>query len=109
MTFDDLESEDRLRLMRFVCSFAWADLNVADSEKAMVEKLADELKLTSEENSQVASWLAHPPPIDDVDPTDIPRQHREIFLTVILRVIGADGVFDPNEMESLSLFEQLLR
>ncbi|MCC6527150.1 MAG: TerB family tellurite resistance protein, partial [Polyangiaceae bacterium] len=31
-----LSKTDRMRLMRFVCSFAWADLEVQNEERAYV-------------------------------------------------------------------------
>ena len=42
-SFSDLEGEDRLRLLRFVCSFAWADLEVDEAERGFVYKLIDQL------------------------------------------------------------------
>jgi len=36
MTLQELSNEDRLRLMRFVCSFAWADLHVHEKEKTFL-------------------------------------------------------------------------
>ncbi len=109
MTFDDLSPEDRLRLMRFVCSFAWADLEIADTEKSFVHTLVSKLDLTEDEVTQVEGWLEIPPRPEEVDPTDIPSEHRQVFLTTILQVVGADGVVDEREVENLSLLEQLLR
>ena len=109
MEIQDLQSEDRLRLMRFVCSFAWADLEVQDAERSFVHRLLEQLKLSDEESAQVEQWLKIPPPPEDVDPTDIPAEHRQIFLNAVLQLVGADGVVDSKEMETLSLFEKLLR
>lgn len=109
MTLDDLESEDRLRLMRFVCSFAWADLEIADSEKSFVHKLVAQLNLSDDEKTQVDGWLEIPPRPEEIDPADIPKDHRQVFLNTILQVVGADGVVDEREVENLSLLEQLLR
>jgi len=109
MTFDDLSPSARLQLMRFVCSFAWADLEIADSEKAFVLKMAERLQLTDEESGMVEGWLKIPPRPEDVDPNDIPDENRQIFLNTMLEIVGADGVVDQNELESLSLLERLLR
>ncbi|MBX2797303.1 MAG: TerB family tellurite resistance protein [Myxococcales bacterium] len=95
--------------MRFVCSFAWADLEVQDAEKTFARRLFDQLDLDDQERAQVERWLKLPPPIDDVDPTDIPGEHRQIFLNTMLQVVGADNRVDSKEMETLSLFEQLLQ
>ena len=32
--YDELDWDDRLRLVRFACSFAWADLRVGEGERA---------------------------------------------------------------------------
>ena len=39
MGLSNLDREERLRLMKFVCSFAWADLEVADQERSFVHKM----------------------------------------------------------------------
>jgi len=109
MQLFDLESEDRLRLMRFVCSFAWADLEVQDAEQSFVRKMVEQLELDEEEREQVEAWLKRPPRAEDVDPTDIPPEHRQIFLNAALQLVGADGVIAEHEMETLALFEKLLR
>ncbi|MEQ1502221.1 MAG: TerB family tellurite resistance protein [Myxococcota bacterium] len=109
MQIRDLDTESRLRLVRFVCSFAWADLEVQDAERSLVMRMLDQLGLDGEEKVEAEKWLQMPPYPEDVDPTDIPLEHRQIFLSTILQVVGADGVVDPKEMETLSVFEKLLR
>lgn len=109
MDLHDLNAEDRLRLMRFVCSFAWADLEVADGELAFVSRMVAQLDLTDDERDQVQRWLKVPPAPEDVDPTDIPAEHRQLFLNAALQMVGADGVVDEHEVETLRLFEKLLR
>ena len=109
MSIRDLSKEDRLRLVRFVCSFAWADLEVQDAERGFVQRLFEQLELDESEQAQAQQWLKLPPPPEDVDPTDIPQEHRDLFLVQVTQMMTADGVVDPNEMETLTLFEQLLR
>lgn len=109
MGIEELDRESRLRLVRFVCSFAWADLEVQEAEQNLVLKLLGELGLDADERAEAERWLAVPPYPEDVDPMDIPVEHRQIFLNTVLQVIGADGVVDPKEMETLSIFEKLLR
>ena len=109
MTLDDLSSEDRLRLMRFVCAFAWADLDIADTERDFVRGLIAKLNLNEDETAEVEHYLTVPPRPEDVDPTDVPAEHRQLFLTSILGGVGADGVVDEREVENLSLLKQLLR
>lgn len=109
MELADLDSEDRLRLVRFVCSFAWADLEIADAERTFVAKLVRQLGLSPEEEQQAEAWMKVPPRPEEIDPTDIPREHRQLFLNQALQMVGADGIVDPNEVETFALFEQLLR
>ena len=109
MTLDDLSTDDRLQLMRFVCSFAWADLEIADTEKNFVRTMVGKLNLDEDEAAKVEGWLKIPPRPEDIDPNDIPEAHRQIFLNTMLQVVGADGRVDAREMENLSLLEQLLR
>ena len=109
MTLDDLSTDDRLQLMRFVCSFAWADLEIADTEKNFVRTMVGKLNLDQDEAAKVEGWLKIPPRPEDIDPNDIPEAHRQIFLNTMLQVVGADGHVDAREMENLSLLEQLLR
>jgi tellurite resistance protein len=104
-----LSSEDRLRLLRFACAFAWADLEVAKKERRFVADLAKGLGATEEELAQVKRWLKVPPDAEDIDPTEIPPEHRQLFLNAAVQMISADGRVDSEEVEILSLFEQLLR
>ena len=109
MPLKELPKEDRLKLMSFVCSFAWADLEIQEGERDMVRKLISQLGLEEDEASQVEEWLKVPPRAEDLDPNDIPFEHRQLFLNIALQMVGADGVVDSAEMENLSLLEQLLR
>ncbi|MCZ7683865.1 MAG: TerB family tellurite resistance protein [Sandaracinaceae bacterium] len=108
MTLTELSKEDRLRLVKFVCSFAWADLQIADSERRFVHKLVRKLKLDNEERRQVEEWLEIPPRAEELDPAEIPREHRELFLTTAREMIEADGEIAEEEVENFALFEQLL-
>ena len=105
----DLDKEDRLRLMRFICSFAWADLEVQDAERSLVARMIERLDLNPAESNLARSWLEVPPRPEELDPAEIPRAHRELFLQAAREVIAADGEIDPDEAENLALFEQLLR
>jgi len=106
--FESLDGDARLRLMKFVCSFAWADLEVNAKERAFVADLLRRLELDSLERAEVEGWLAVPPRPESVDPTTIPVAHREIFLAAIRGIIEADGRIDSEEVESLTIFRQLL-
>ncbi len=109
MSTPRLSSTARLRLLRFVCSFAWADLQVTPAERAAVQVLVRRLRLTAAEKLQVSGWLEVPPPADDVDPNDIPPGQRQLFLDEVRRVVGADGRLSGEEQTSYRVFERLLR
>ncbi len=106
---DALNKEDRLQLMRFVCSFAWADLEIADAEREFIVKMVVRLKLDDEEQEQVAKWLEVPPRADDLDPADIPAEHRQLFLDAARAIILSDGNVEDVEAENLIILDQLLR
>jgi uncharacterized tellurite resistance protein B-like protein len=106
--FSQLSSKDRLRLMKFVCSFAWADLEVRPEERAFIAQLIRGLELGRDEEIQVHGWLDLPPALDGLDPTTIPVDHRRFFLEAIEGVIHSDGQLATEELESLEIFRQLL-
>lgn len=106
---DTLDREDRLQLMRFVCSFAWADLEVTDGERDFVIRLVDKLDLDDDERKQVAKWLEVPPRADDLDPADVPREHRQLFLDAARAMILSNGRLGDVEAENLVILDQLLR
>ena len=105
----ELTPDERLRLICFVCSFAWADLEIAESEREMIRGMVKGMELSEAEAEQVEQWLEVPPSPEDLDPQSIPQEHRQLFLNYALQMVGADGRIDPEEMENLSLLEQLLR
>jgi tellurite resistance protein len=112
VTMADLESlsrGERLQLLRFVTSFAWADLTISPAERAFVRQLVSRLHLDAEERREVEGWLNVPPPPDDVDPTTVPHAHRQLFIDVVHAMAEADGGISPEEEESLALLEQLTR
>jgi uncharacterized tellurite resistance protein B-like protein len=105
----ELSREERLLLMRFVCSFAWADLEVKQEERELVASLIRRLQLDDEEKRQVLQWLETPPPPEAVDPRLVPREHRMKFLRAVESTVTVDGEVSPEERESLILFAQLIR
>ena len=108
MKLTKLDREDRLRLMKFVCSFAWADLEIADQERRLVHRMVAKFGLAEDEKKQVARWLEVPPRAEEVDPALVPHAHRQLFLQAAREVIAADGEISEDERENLSLLEQLL-
>jgi len=106
---DTLSREERLQLMRFVCSFAWADLEITSQEREFIVNLVERLELDEEERGAVARWLEVPPMADELDPSDIPREHRKLFLDAARAIILSDGEVDDVEAENLVILDQLLR
>lgn len=106
---EELSREERLQLMRFVCSFAWADLEIRPEERDFIIMMITRLELDEDETAQVAQWLQVPPPADDLDPEDIPREHRKLFLDAAKAVILSDGNVEQVEAENLVILDALLR
>ena len=77
---DQLSCGERLQLMKFVCSFAWADLRIQPEERAFVQRMVSRLELDSDE---VEGWLDVPPSPESIDPTMISPGHRKLFLEAI--------------------------
>ena len=105
---DRLDRRDRMRLMRFVCSFAWADLEVRPEEREFVRAMVERLALDDDERKKVGGWLDRPPDPESVDPTLVPPAHRRVFLEAIEGVIAADGEIHPQEVESFRIFRDLV-
>ena len=103
-----LHREDRLQLLNFVCSFAWADLRIRPQEREFMRSLVLRLDLPPDEHAAVATMLARPPRAEDIDPTDVPLEHRKLFMQAVKQMVLSDGEIDPAEAEQLDLFEQLL-
>ncbi len=106
---NELTREERLLLMSFVCSFAWADLEVKPEERALVARMIRRLQLDDEEKRQVLEWLDSPPPAGTVDPKLVPKAHRMKFLRAVESTVTVDGEVSPEERESLVLFAKLIR
>ena len=106
---DSLSHAERIQLLRFVTSFAWADLSVSSAERDFIHRLVTRLHLDEEEALQVEGWIKVPPPPDDIDPTSVPHAHRQVFLDTVREMMQADGDVSEEERENLALLEQLTR
>ena len=106
---DRLDRSERLRLMKFVCSFAWADLEVRPEEREFVAKMVDRLMLGDDDRDRVEGWLEVPPAPESIDPTSVPLAHRRLFIDAIKGIIAADGEIAAEEVENLRLFQDLVR
>ena len=105
---DELNRADRLRLVKFLCSFAWADLEVRNEERVFVSRVVEQLQLDDEDQEKIQGWLTVPPSPESVDPMLVPRAHRKVFLDSIEGVIVSDGVITAEERENFDLLKTLL-
>jgi uncharacterized membrane protein YebE (DUF533 family) len=105
---EQLDQRERLRLVQFVCSFAWADFEIQPEERVFISRLIRRLELGEEEDLQVQEWLDSPPSLDDLDPTSIPAAHRRFFVEAVEGLISADGEIGDEERETFEIFQQLL-
>lgn len=105
----ELSRDERLLLLKVVCSFVWVDLVVQPQERDLVEKLVRRLKLDADETRQVMAWLESPQAAGAVDPESVPEAHRMMFLRAAESVISVDGEVTSEERESLIDFAKRLR
>lgn len=103
-----LSSHEKLRLLRFMCAFAWSDLEITDRERRFVLDVIARFGLTEEERTLATTWLDHPPAEEDLDPSEIPLDHRKLFLEAALAMVSQDGVIDAMEAEAFAVFETLM-
>ncbi len=102
---EPLGRDERMRLMQFVCSFAWADQAIQPEERGVIERLVGRLDLDPSERLQVARWLRDPDAAGHVEPELVPRQHRVLFVEAIAALVLADGEIAEQEIE---LFRPIL-
>jgi uncharacterized tellurite resistance protein B-like protein len=106
--FETLSKADRLLLLKFVCAFAWTDLEIQEGERRFVQRLVQRLDLDENEKKDVEQWLAIAPSPSEVDPTLIPPEHRHTFVEAARAVIYADGNVDAEEREQLERLKRAL-
>jgi len=106
MAITDMDIPTRRRLIQMACVAAWSDMDIADTEKEVVMKLAERLELGESDLLRVRKWLTEGVP--DFDPYDIPYGHRQAFLDTFTEVIEADGRIDPEESEAMRLIRELV-
>jgi uncharacterized tellurite resistance protein B-like protein len=95
--YESLSRDDRMLLLRFLCAFAWTDLEVTDKERGFVKRLVGRLGLTGEDAEDVEEWLHVAPAPGSVDPKKVPPEHRRAFVEAVRAMIYADGNVDPEE------------
>lgn len=95
--------------MKFVCSFAWADLEIRPEEREFIGTMVTRLALDDDEGEKVQAWLEVPPAPESVDPTLVPSAHRRVFIEAIEGIIASDGEIAPEEIENFRLFHDLVQ
>jgi uncharacterized tellurite resistance protein B-like protein len=105
---DQLSRDHRLLLLKFVCAFAWTDLEVTDTEKAFVRRLVEKLGLDTDDRAEVEQWLHVAPAPSEVDPALVPAEHRRAFIESVRAVIYADGSVDDEERAQLERLKAAL-
>jgi uncharacterized tellurite resistance protein B-like protein len=102
--FKELSRDERLLLLRFVCAFAWTDLQIRDGERKFVARLMDRMQLSPEDRAEVDGYLHVAPAPEATNPRLVPREHRRLFIDSVRALIYADGDVDSEERER---FERL--
>ena len=102
--FEQLSRDERLLLLRFVCAFAWTDLQIHEGERKFVERLIERMQLSSEDRAEALAYLHVAPSPEATNPKLVPPQHRQVFIDSVRALIYADGEVDAEERDR---FEKL--
>jgi uncharacterized tellurite resistance protein B-like protein len=105
---DGLTVSDRLELLKFLCAFAWVDLEVSEKERLFVQRILALANLDESATKQVEEWLHVAPSPGSLDPQNVPTAHRRLFVDAIRAVIFADGKIDPEERAALERLKSAL-
>lgn len=105
----ELDRDQRMLLLRFVCSFAWEDQVVKPVERELIARLMGRLELEPDERDRALQWLEQPPGSDSVDPALVPESHKLLFLRTAESVVSVDGEVTEAERERVIRFAQALR
>ncbi len=104
MSADELTESDRTELMRFLCSFAWADGEVQPQEKTMLERVLGGLNMSPEARAKVEPWLTAPPDVEGRELKAIDDAKREAFIDFAYEVAAADGEIAADELKHMKMF-----
>ena len=106
--FEDLSRDERFLLLRVLCSFAWADLEVTDSERRFVRRVVAMSQLDASDARQVEEWLDVSPSPGSADVAAVAPEHRRLFFEAVRALVYVDGKVDPDEAASLEKLKQSL-
>jgi uncharacterized tellurite resistance protein B-like protein len=105
---EQLNSEQRLQLMRLVCALAWVDEQVQQAELGFIAKLMFKINMPAAEMRQVKRWLEVPPEGVSADARAVPREHRQLFLDACRGLVWSDGTLTGGEQAVLERLEKAL-
>jgi len=97
--FENLSRDDRMLLLRFVCAFAWTDLEIHKGERQFVERLIARMELGDDDRAEALAFLHVAPSPEATNPKLVPKEHRRLFIESVRALIYADGDVDAEERE----------
>ena len=106
--FEQLSRDDRMLLLRFVCAFAWTDLEIRTGERKFVQRLIERMQLSDDDRAEVQGYLHVAPAPETTNPKLVPREHRRIFVEAVRGLIYADGEVDAEERQRFELLQKAL-
>lgn len=101
---NDLTAAERIELMRFLCSFAWADGEVQPQEREVLERVLGGLRLDAEARAKATTWLFTPPDMAGFDFGAIDPDKRQLFIDQAFAIAAAHGGVAPEELRHLKMF-----
>jgi uncharacterized tellurite resistance protein B-like protein len=104
MDVDGLTEDERVDLMRFLCSFAWVDGEVQAQERTVLERVLGGLGLSTEARAKASAWLFAPPDMEGFDFGAITPDKRGLFIDHAFEVASAHGGLAAEEMRHLQMF-----
>ena len=96
-----------MQLFHFMCTFAWADMEIQQEEREMIERLMISLNLSPSQFQTVLTWLDDVRSLPDIDPYEIHPDFREQIYQAAEAIVLSDGEVTFNEKDMLDLLRQV--
>ena len=96
-----------MQLFKYMCAFAWADMEIQHQEREMIERLIISLELSNDQRQTVLQWLDQPNTIPEIDPYDVNPDFREQIYQAAQAVVLSDGELTFNERDMLALLRNV--
>jgi uncharacterized tellurite resistance protein B-like protein len=97
-----------VEICRFLCGIAWADNTITDGERGYILNLARLLGMSTQELSEVESWLDKPHDAAMLVPSRLSTEDRVALVQQALILSSADGTIAPTEENIIRAVEDLL-